>query len=64
MLASVFIAESFEEMVFIGQPFTNMAGEGEGVATAPGVDATGTMAASMLTSVSIAESFEEMVFIG
>jgi len=47
MLASVFIAELFEKMVFIGQPFTKMAGEGEGVATAPGVDTTGTMAVSM-----------------
>ena len=64
MLASVSIAELFEEMVFIGQPFTKMAGEGKGVATAAGVDATGTTAASMLISVSIAESFKEMAFIG
>ena len=64
MLASIFIAESFEEMVFIGQLFTKMTSEDEGLAAAPGVDTTGIMAAFMVVSVIMAELFEEMVFIG
>jgi len=41
MLASVFIAESFEEMVFIGQLFTKTTGEDEDLVKFSGIEDNG-----------------------